>query len=59
MHMRNEMMGVVLLFILSVYSATSVSWYAPSASMPAVVFGVFPVMGALGVIYLAFKRGTV
>ncbi len=57
--MRNETMGVVLLFVLSIYSATSVSWYAPSASIPVVVFGIFPVMGALGVTFLALKKGAV
>ncbi len=57
--MRNETMGVVLLFVLALYGATSVSWYAPSASIPAAVFGVFPVIGALGVIFLAFKKGTI
>lgn len=57
--MRNETMGVVLLFVLSLYAATSVSWYGPSASISALVFGVFPVMGALGVVFLALKKGTI
>jgi hypothetical protein len=51
--MRNEIMGAILIVILSLYSAVSVSWYSPSADLPAAVFAVFPVMGAIGVIFLA------
>ena len=51
--MRNEIVGAILIFILSFYSAASVSWYSPSADLPAAVFAVFPVMGAIGVIFLA------
>ncbi len=41
--MRNEIAGIILLFILSLYSAASISWYYPSSNLPAVVFGIFPV----------------
>jgi hypothetical protein len=51
--MRNEIVGAILIVILSLYSAASVSWYSPSADLPAAVFAVFPVMGAIGVIFLA------
>jgi len=57
--MRNEIVGAILIFILSLYSATSVSWYSPSANLPAAVFAVFPVMGAIGVIFLAHKKKVV
>lgn len=54
--MRNEVMGAVMIFVLSLYSAASVSWYSPSVNLPAAIFAVFPVMGALGVIILAAKK---
>jgi len=57
--MRNEIVGAILIFILSLYSAASVSWYSPSADLPAAVFAVFPVMGAIGVIFLAHKKKAV
>ena len=57
--MRNEIVGALLIFILSLYSAASVSWYSPSADLPASVFAVFPVMGAIGVIFLAHKKKAV
>ena len=57
--MRNEIAGAILLFVLSIYSAASVSWYSPSADLPAAVFAVFPVMGAIGVIFLAHKKKVV
>lgn len=57
--MRNEIVGAALLFILALYSTTSVSWYSPSANLPAAVFAVFPVMGAIGVIFLAHKKKVV
>ncbi len=60
--MRNESVGLILLFVLSLYGAVSASWYSPSghySSAPAVVFAVFPVMGALGVIFLALRKGAV
>ncbi|MBU4077832.1 MAG: hypothetical protein KKD46_05270 [Euryarchaeota archaeon] len=57
--MRNEIVGAILLFVLSIYSAASVSWYSPSASLPAAVFAVFPVMGAIGVIVFAHKKKVV
>ncbi len=55
--MRNETAGIILLFIISLYSAASVSWYSPSARIAAVMYGVFPVIGTLGVIFLALKKG--
>jgi hypothetical protein len=57
--MRNEIVGAILIFIISLYSAASVSWYSPSAELPAAVFAVFPVMGAIGMIFLAHKKKTV
>lgn len=57
--MRNEIVGAILIFVLSLYSASSVSWYSPSSYLPAAVFAVFPVMGALGVIFLARKKKMV
>ena len=57
--MRNEIAGAILLFVLSIYSAASVSWYSPSADLPAAVLAIFPVMGALGVIFLAYKKKVV
>lgn len=57
--MRNEIVGAFMLLILSLYSAASVSWYSPSSYLPAAVFAVFPVMGALGVIFLAHKKKVV
>ncbi len=54
--MRNESAGAVLLFILAMYSAASVSWYSPSNYLPAAIFAAFPIVGALGVIILAAKR---
>lgn len=57
--MRKEIVGTILLCVLSLYSAASVSWYSPSAYLPAVVFAVFPVMGALGVIILAAKKKAI
>ncbi len=57
--MRNESVGAVLLFIIALYSAASVSWYFPSNYLPAAVFAVFPVMGALGVMFLAHKKKAV
>jgi uncharacterized membrane protein len=57
--MRNEIVGAILIFILSLYSAASVSWYSPSADLPAMVFAVFPVMGAIGVIFIAHKKKAV
>jgi len=57
--MRNEIVGAILLFILSLYSAASVSWYSPSSHLPAAVFAIFPVMGAIGVIFLAHKKKVV
>ncbi len=57
--MRNEIVGAILLFVLSIYSAASVSWYSPSADLPAAVFAVFPVMGAISVIFLAHKKKVV
>ncbi len=54
--MRNEIAGAILLFILSLFSAASVSWYSPPADLPAGVFAVFPVMGAIGVIVLARRK---
>jgi hypothetical protein len=56
--MRNEFVGALGLFVLALYSAASVSWYSPSANLPAAVFAVFPVMGALGVIFLAHKKNV-
>jgi hypothetical protein len=43
----NEIVGAILIFILSLYSAASVSWYSQSADLPAAVFAVFPTMGGL------------
>ncbi|VVB87010.1 Uncharacterised protein [uncultured archaeon] len=57
--MRNEIVGVILLFVISLYSAASVSWYSPSANLPAAVFAVFPVMGAAGVVFLAYKKKVI
>ncbi|MDD5615177.1 MAG: hypothetical protein PHH85_03150 [Candidatus Methanoperedens sp.] len=57
--MRNELAGAFLLFVISIYSAASVSWYSLSADLPAEVFAVFPVMGALGVMVLAHKKKVV
>ncbi len=57
--MRNGTVGLILLFILSLYSAASVSWYFPSAHIPAVVFGVFPVMGTLGILVFAVKKKAI
>jgi len=57
--MRKEIVGTILLFVLSLYSTASVSWYSPTADLPAVVFAVFPVMGALGVIILAAKKKAI
>ncbi len=57
--MRNEIVGAILLFVLSIYSAASVSWYSQPANLPAAVFAVFPVMGAIGVIVLAHKKKVV
>lgn len=57
--MRNEIAGSILIFIISLYSAASVSWYSPSADLPAAVFAVFPVMSAIGVIFLAHKKKAV
>jgi hypothetical protein len=57
--MQNEFVGAVALLILTLYSAASVSWYSPSNYLPAAVFAAFPVMGALGVIFLARKKGAV
>ncbi len=54
--MRNEIAGAVLLFVISLYSAASVSRYSLLADLPAAVFAVFPVMGAIGVIVLAHKK---
>ncbi len=54
--MQNEFVGALLLFILALYSAVSVSWYSQSNYLPAAVFAVFPVMGTLGVIFLARKK---
>jgi hypothetical protein len=56
--MRNEFAGAFVLLILALYSAASVSWYSPSNYLPAAVFAVFPVMGALGVIFLARKKNV-
>jgi len=57
--MRKEVVGTIMLFVLSLYSAASVSWYSPAAYLPAVVFAVFPVMGTLGVIILAAKKKAI
>ena len=57
--MRNEIVGAILIFIFSLYSAASVSWYSQSADLPAAVFAVFPVMGAIGVIFLAHIKKVV
>ncbi|VVB56370.1 Uncharacterised protein [uncultured archaeon] len=57
--MRNEIVGAILIFVLSLYSAASVSWYSPSADLPAAMLAVFPVMGAIGVIFLARKKKMV
>lgn len=51
--MRNEIVGAALLFVLSLYGAVSASWYSTSANLPAAVFAVFPVMGALGILVIA------
>jgi hypothetical protein len=59
MCMRNEIMGAILLFVLSLYNAASISWYSPWADLPAAVFAVFPVMGAIGVIFLTHKKNVV
>ncbi len=57
--MRNETVGVILLFIIALYGAASVSWYSLSAHIAAVVYVVFPVMGALGILVLAVKKKAV
>ncbi len=57
--MRNEFAGALGLLILALYGAVSVSWYSPSNYLPAEVFAVFPIMGALGVIFLANKKSAV
>ncbi len=57
--MQKEFVGAALLFILALFSAASVSWYFPSANFPAAVFAVFPVMGALGVMVIAYKKRTI
>ncbi len=57
--MRNQTAGVILLFILSLYNAASVSWYSPAANLPAAMFAVFPVIGTLGVIVLAAKKKVI
>jgi hypothetical protein len=57
--MQNEFVGAFVLLILALVSAVSVSWYSPSNYLPASVFAIFPVMGALGVIFLAHKKNVV
>ncbi len=56
--MRNEFVGAFVLLIVALYSTVSVSWYSSSNYLPAAVFAVFPVMGALGVIFLARKKNV-
>ncbi len=43
-------------FFLSLYGAVPVSWYLPSANLPATVFAIFPVRRHLGSWLLLLKK---
>lgn len=57
--MRKETVGLALLVILALYGAASVSWYLPTSGIPAIVFAVFPIIGTIGVMFIAYKKGDV